>query len=107
MLMEVQMLTLSLGNNALVVGVVLCTRDDLSTSQNISKVEIWYMDLIFPKVNSSAFSSVFYGIHGHGIKRSELIIICLLFFGNFDQQGSMRIFRNHQGTVKVANKSVK
>ena len=79
MLMEVQMLTLSLGNNALVVGVVLCTRDDLSTSQNISKVEIWYMDLIFPKVNSSAFSSVFYGIHGHGIKRSELIIICLLF----------------------------
>ena len=107
MLMEVQMLTLSLGNNALVVGVVLCTLDDLSTSQNISKVEIWYMDLIFPKFNSSAFSSVFYGIHGHGIKRSELIIICLLFFGNFDQQGSMRIFRNHQGTVKVANKNVK
>lgn len=105
MLMEVQMLTLSLGNNALVVGVVLCTLDDLSTSQNISKVEIWYMDLIFPKVNSSASSSVFYRIHGHRIK-IKLIIICLLTFGNFDQQGS-EDFRNHQGTVKVANKSVK
>lgn len=68
-LMEVQMLTLSLGNNTLMVGVLLSTLDDLSTSQNISAVEIWYMDLFSPKVNCSAFSSLSYGIHGHGIKR--------------------------------------
>lgn len=105
--MEVQVLTHSLGSNVLEVGVFLSILDDLSTSQNISTVEFWYMDPIFPKVNSSAFSSVSCGVHGHGIRRSELIIICLLFFGNFDQQGSMRIFRNHQGTVKVANKNVK
>lgn len=70
MLMEVQMLTLPLGNNILAVGVLLSILDDLSTSQNISVVESWYMDPIFPKVNSSAFSSVSYGIYSHGIKRS-------------------------------------
>lgn len=70
MLMGVQMLTLSLGNSALVVGVLLSILDDLSTSQNISAVEICYMEPIFPKVNSSAFSRVSYGIYGHGIKRS-------------------------------------
>lgn len=70
MLMEAQMLTLSPENNTLVVGVLLSILDDLSTSQKISTVEIWYMNPIFPKVNSSAFSSVSYGIYGHGIKRS-------------------------------------
>lgn len=70
MLVEVQMLTFSPGYNTLVVDILLCTLDGLSTSQNISAVEIWYMDFISPEVNISAFPSTSYGVHGHRIKRS-------------------------------------
>lgn len=70
MLVEVQMLKLSLGYNIFMVGVLLSMLDGLSASQNISAVEIWCMDLISPQINSSAFSSASYGVHGHRIKRS-------------------------------------
>lgn len=50
MLMEDQMLTLSLGNNTLVVGVLLSILDDLSTSQNISAVEIGIWTRFSPKL---------------------------------------------------------
>lgn len=70
MLVEGQMLRLSLGYNIFMVGVLLSMLDGLSTSQNISAVEIWCMHLISPQINSSVFSNASYGVHGHRIKRS-------------------------------------
>lgn len=68
-LVEGQMLRLSLGYNIFMVGVLLSMLDGLSTSQNISAVEIWCMHLISPQINSSVFSNASYGVHGHRIKK--------------------------------------